>query len=389
MSNAVIGISFDRMNAAKRKVTGAYESARSERESLSRAISSLQVEDGRLRQKAEELNRLRSRIDKRMADLQRIGAHIDYTVKRFKETDDLCAKRIKAGCYEVRKTIGLDKAGIYGSTVGRFISIAQKGRAAWNGFTQGTPGTGKDAVKSIYSIDRIREHFARGSTQGGPGGRGRNLIDYGLGPISKGYAARAGLINNSWMTDAINRGWGPINEAEYYRRNGAGRSGGAERAGNDTNTKSAVTSPDDSKAKNMMISGLLNFGSPHGQVQVIVSHWFLRSGLNEGVPQTEADVKQQGWIRMKPEESIYHQIGDGNENNVKYISPDGKMEGIYKDGKLVNDPINAGTFNYEAPTGIAGKIGHFIVDVIPYYIYGNSPDDSTTIGERLNPKSKK
>ncbi len=132
ISGSIIGIFFQGMTAAKRRVCRAQEVAQSEGDSLSRAISSLQVEDGRLRQRAEALDRLRSRINRRMVDLQRISGHIDYVEQRFEETDNLCARRIKTGSYAVRKSVGLvSGGGIFGNVIGGLVSVVSKGITAW------------------------------------------------------------------------------------------------------------------------------------------------------------------------------------------------------------------------------------------------------------------
>ena len=65
--------------------------------------------------------------------------------------------------------------------------------------------------------------------------------------------------------------------------------------------------------------------------------------------------------------------------NVKFMSPDGHREAIYdSNGNLVTDPNNEGTFNYLTP-----DFFHGLVDVIPYWIYGNSPNDTTPLLDRI------
>ena len=133
INSPMISISFSRMNEAKRKIERAQEEAWCEAESLSRAIGSLQVADGRLRMKAEALNSLRSRISRRQRGLQAMGAHIDYAVRRFQETDNLCAQRIKSNGYAYGRLIGLStQYGIYGNIVSGLNSIIDRGKAAWD-----------------------------------------------------------------------------------------------------------------------------------------------------------------------------------------------------------------------------------------------------------------
>ena len=133
IGSPVISISFSGMNEAKRKIVRAREEARCEAESLLSAIASLQVSDGRLRMKAEALNSLRGRIDKRQSGLQAIGAHIDYAVRRSREVDELCAQRISSkGCESARLQGLSTKGGIYGSIAAGLNSVVDQGKAAWD-----------------------------------------------------------------------------------------------------------------------------------------------------------------------------------------------------------------------------------------------------------------
>ena len=133
MNNPLISISFSRMNEATRKIERAQEEARCEAESLSRAIGSLQVSDGRLRMKGEALSSMRSRISRRQSGLQVMGAHIDYALRRFQEVDNLCAQRIKSNGYEYGRLLGTSvQCGIYANIVSGLNSIIDRGKAAWD-----------------------------------------------------------------------------------------------------------------------------------------------------------------------------------------------------------------------------------------------------------------
>lgn len=46
------------------------------------------------------------------------------------------------------------------------------------------------------------------------------------------------------------------------------------------------------------------------------------------------------------------------------------------------DPVNQGTYNFADPN--KEPIEHFVKDVIPYYLWGNSPDDPTSFWERVS-----
>jgi hypothetical protein len=93
-------------------------------------------------------------------------------------------------------------------------------------------------------------------------------------------------------------------------------------------------------------------------------------------------------------QDLYHEMGEnhdgterGNGNN-KYVkgaengSPIASYELVYdKDGILVTDPVNRGTPNYADPE--RNPIKHFFDDVLPYWLWGNTPDDPTKWYERI------
>ncbi len=80
-----------------------------------------------------------------------------------------------------------------------------------------------------------------------------------------------------------------------------------------------------------------------------------------------------------------HQFSAPNRDNVKFVSPDGKMEAIYDaTGTLVTDPRDVGTYNYSPFNGtIKSAIGHYVKDVKPWIRWGNSPDDTTSSWQRM------
>ena len=86
----------------------------------------------------------------------------------------------------------------------------------------------------------------------------------------------------------------------------------------------------------------------------------------------EQTAKDNGWIRLDREYSVYH-MHDA-PGNSKYVSPDGHFEAVYdENGRLVTSDQNRGTFNYYSPNEWGG-VPHVIVDVIPYWVFGNSTD---------------
>ncbi|MBD5544787.1 MAG: VWA domain-containing protein, partial [Lachnospiraceae bacterium] len=85
------------------------------------------------------------------------------------------------------------------------------------------------------------------------------------------------------------------------------------------------------------------------------------------------------WRLLPVEKSLYHMYGENGEYNLKFVSDDGKYEGVYdKNGTElteVNDPINMGTYNYADPSNV---LEHTYFDVLPYGIpglaWGNTRD---------------
>ena len=112
--------------------------------------------------------------------------------------------------------------------------------------------------------------------------------------------------------------------------------------------------------------------------QEALSNDFKQLGLNKGIDKAE---------RMDD----YHEQGIGNPSplgNDKLVKPDengngkGSFELVYdSNDNLVTDPVNMGSYNKCDPD--KSKIGHFIQDMVPYYLWGNSPDDPTTMMERI------
>jgi len=100
-------------------------------------------------------------------------------------------------------------------------------------------------------------------------------------------------------------------------------------------------------------------------------HWG-RNYWNEVV----SDISEvDDWTLFAPDKSIYHTMGPGNEDNRKFVSPDGHSEAVFDiSGSLVTDSANAGTFNFFDPE-LLGGVPHAITDVAPYFVLGSSPSD--------------
>jgi hypothetical protein len=131
-----------------------------------------------------------------------------------------------------------------------------------------------------------------------------------------------------------------------------------------------------------VLNNPLNFIDPYGLQEetfalvpyLVGLHWGRNS--NNFSPVNENAATDAGWELLPPEKSIYHRMGPDNEDNKKYVSPDGQCEAVYdKNGNLVTNPENVGTYNFYPPNN---GLGHFLADVLPYYFFGNSGYDTTT-----------
>lgn len=107
------------------------------------------------------------------------------------------------------------------------------------------------------------------------------------------------------------------------------------------------------------------------------------------LPQTAEEAKNSDWSKLSPEESACHQFTAKNGANTKWLSPDSKMEAVYdSQGRLVLADEDVGTYNRCPSRGkyltkVVTSIGHFFEDMLPWYLWGNSPDDQTTIVDRI------
>jgi hypothetical protein len=77
--------------------------------------------------------------------------------------------------------------------------------------------------------------------------------------------------------------------------------------------------------------------------------------------------------------SIYHGKG-----NFKWQSDKYGNELVFRNGKIETDPRYIGTFNF----GLDESINHFNLDVLPYYKWGNSPNDLSNHNNRIDKRNE-
>tara|TARA_B100001971_G_scaffold162824_1_gene153158 strand:- start:1940 stop:2599 length:660 start_codon:yes stop_codon:yes gene_type:complete len=86
------------------------------------------------------------------------------------------------------------------------------------------------------------------------------------------------------------------------------------------------------------------------------------------------------WLSYTQEIAIHQQRGA--KGNRVYLGPEGQKEAVYdSEGKLVQDGINDGSYNYAHPYD--DPINHFTKDILPWIYWGATRADPTTVEERL------
>ena len=150
-----------------------------------------------------------------------------------------------------------------------------------------------------------------------------------------------------------------------------------------------------------------------------------RNKLNDGLTEEEVHrlIEEGAWERMPDEQAIYHTPENAEILNAKYIpkSPLDRREIVLKpDGSIEKDPKYMGTPNYcpitrpevsppqesygeeyerlfpdlavdnsvnggfsETSAYDSGYVGHFLLDVLPYWAFGNTSEDDSTILQRV------
>jgi len=112
----------------------------------------------------------------------------------------------------------------------------------------------------------------------------------------------------------------------------------------------------------------------------------LHYNRNQGnqIATYEEVQRSKDWKKASYLSTRQHRLGPGNENNVKYVNIINGSELVFRpDGTLVTDPVNRGTRNFIIHDDEPFPIGHVIYDLLPYFLWGNSPDDPTSVWNRL------
>ena len=125
-------------------------------------------------------------------------------------------------------------------------------------------------------------------------------------------------------------------------------------------------------------------------------HYEERANKNGIHPTYNQVVSSSSWTKVSKDQTQYHDDGVGKAE-LKFTNSDGR-EAVFNGDTLqpMTDPRYIATYNFcpiqQLPDSPGLKdyvtygvtmVGHTWQDVIPYYIWGNSPDDTTTFMDRI------
>lgn len=126
--------------------------------------------------------------------------------------------------------------------------------------------------------------------------------------------------------------------------------------------------------------------SVNALISGLKSAHYNRNENNVDLPKSPQEAYEEGW-KDNVAANCHQFSATGNNVNSKFVSPDGTREVIYDTaGNIVTDPRDIGTYNYcpsDQGNKIIAGVGHLFMDVLPWYVWGNSEDDSTNMMERI------
>ena len=119
---------------------------------------------------------------------------------------------------------------------------------------------------------------------------------------------------------------------------------------------------------------------------IAVALHYNRNAIN--ISYTEYELtKVMNYLPESTSSDKFHQNNQIGGRNRKYVVNPGWFSGelvFYSDGSLNDTPEDRGTVNvYSGNDPVLNVVVHGLFDVVPYMIFGNAPDDSTTIIDRI------
>ena len=105
---------------------------------------------------------------------------------------------------------------------------------------------------------------------------------------------------------------------------------------------------------------------------------YNRNVFNTNLPTEKPSDNDPVW---EVADAKYHQFSSKDNNNVKYVSDDGREIVYDEQGVVITDPRDIGTYNF--CTHEENSVFHGMLDVLPWLVWGNSEEDTTSIIDRL------
>ena len=138
------------------------------------------------------------------------------------------------------------------------------------------------------------------------------------------------------------------------------------------------------KTIDMQVQGMIYYSNPLGAMISRKVH-YSRNVFNKSYSETE--LLKNNYDPVGNDEAKFHQNHTQNgKPNRKYVVGDWFSSEIvfYDNGEINNTAEDGGTFNvYQGNNRFLQVAVHGSYDVIPYVIWGNALDDSTTIVDRV------
>ena len=139
------------------------------------------------------------------------------------------------------------------------------------------------------------------------------------------------------------------------------------------------------KAVDVIVQTVVSVASPVVTIIGKALH-YSRNVLNN-TSYTENELIEKGYTKEPASSDKFHQNNQLNgERNRKYVIGDWLSSEVvyYSDGTLNTTSEDMGTFNvYSGDNPALNIIVHGLFDVVPYMIWGNSSEDSTTLVDRI------
>ena len=123
-----------------------------------------------------------------------------------------------------------------------------------------------------------------------------------------------------------------------------------------------------------------------GATYLLQSAHYSRNTYNN-TNYSENELIEQGYQKEPASSDKFHQNNQyNNQRNRKYVIGDWFSSEVvyYSDGTINSTPEDEGTFNvYSGDCPFFNFVVHGTFDVVPYMLWGNSDEDSTTIVDRF------